>query len=72
MVILSQANVTSGGSWMEERILLQFAVVFLEINDQGGYSNFTVEKSVRHHLNQVIKINITSSGKNMFFLTHSN
>lgn len=72
MVILSQADVTNGGSWMGERILLQFSVVSLEINDQAGYSNFTVEKSVRHRLNQVIKINITSSGKNMFFLTDLN
>ena len=72
MAILSQAGVTNGGSWMGERILLQFSVVSLEINDQRGYSNFTVEKSVRHHLNQVIKINITSSGKHMFFLTDLN
>lgn len=48
MVILSQADVTSGGSWVEERISPQFPVDSLEINDQGGYSNFTVEKSVRH------------------------
>ena len=69
MIILIQASVTNRERSMRKRVLLLFPVISLEITNQGEDSNFTVEKSGRYHFSQVIKINITSSGINMFLLT---
>ena len=34
------------------------------VNSKGEKSNFTVEKSGRHYLNYMVKVNVTSNGTN--------